>query len=465
MLLNFPTLPDLLLSSALFINALLFIPQFIKILKEKTAQEVSLLTFVGFWLIQATIVWHGFLQRDWWLVWGYSFSMFTCGAVIVGIILYRQRPPPALLQDQYELLDNLLAIMPEHLYWIDREGRYLGCNNQQAESAGLASREDIVGKRNSDLPWNINAGQLPETLDALNQTIMRTGEAQIVEEPAVLPNGRTAIFLSHKVPLRRRGQIVGMAGVSIDITARIEAEKALLQALQAKDDFLHNISHDLRTPFCGLVTMTEILALNEENPERKMGLQCIMDSAEALLTHLNEILDYVRSTAGTPVSQTTFDLPALVQTTYAMLAPAAQAKQLHFTWEVTQSLPTSVCGDRLRTQQILLHVLANAIKFTPKGFVRLQTAVESEREHQWLIRFTVSDSGIGIPAEQREKIFEPFHRLTPSYQARYAGKGLGLSLVKQFLTELGGEIQVASTLNQGSTFTLFIPFQQQETYP
>ncbi len=179
------------------------------------------------------------------------------------------------------------------------------------------------------------------------------------------------------------------------LPARIEAEKALLQALQAKDDFLHNISHDLRTPFCGLVTMTESLALNEENPERKMGLQCIMDSAEALLTHLNEILDYVRSTAGTPVSQVAFDLPALVQTTYAMLAPTAQAKQLHFTWEVTQSLPTSVCGDRLRTQQILLHVLANAIKFTPKGFVRLQTAVESEQEHHWLIRFTVSDSGRG----------------------------------------------------------------------
>ncbi len=218
MTLNLFYIPEIIFSSALFINALLFIPQFIKILKEKTAQEVSLLTFVGFWLIQATIVWHGFLQRDWWLVWGYIFSMFTCGAVIVGIILYRQRPPPASLQDQYELLDNLLAILPEHLYWIDRKGRYLGCNNQQAESAGLASREDIVGKRNSDLPWNINAGQLPETLDALHQKIMCTGEAQVVEEPAVLPNGREAIFLSHKVPLHRRGQIVGMAGVSIDIT-------------------------------------------------------------------------------------------------------------------------------------------------------------------------------------------------------------------------------------------------------
>src|SRR5271155_3116318 len=176
---NLNQIPEIIFSSALFINALLFIPQLIKIIKEKTAHDVSLLTFFGFWLIQAAIVWHGFLQQDFLLIWGYLFSMVTCGLVIVCIMIYRHQSLS--VQEQMELQDNLLALMPGHLYWVGRDGRYLGCNNQQAHSAGLQSRQEIIGKRNADLPWNFNAGQLPENLDKINFDVIRSGQKRVIE--------------------------------------------------------------------------------------------------------------------------------------------------------------------------------------------------------------------------------------------------------------------------------------------
>ena len=155
-----------------------------------------------------------------------------------------------------ELQDNLLALMPGHLFWVGRDGRYLGCNNQQAHSAGLQSRQEIIGKRNADLPWNFNAGQLPETLDQINFDVIRTGQKRVIEEPAVLQDGSKAIFLSNKIPLHnRRGKIIGMAGISIDITERKQVEITLKQAKEAaenaqqtKEAFLQNISHDLTNP-------------------------------------------------------------------------------------------------------------------------------------------------------------------------------------------------------------------------
>src|SRR5262245_52936156 len=123
-------------------------------------------------------------------------------------LTHRSNPAPSKIKEQLEMLDNLLAVIPGHLYWTDRNGLYLGCNNQQAISAGLHSRKDIIGKSNQELPWNFNAGQLPESLDEINKQVIRTNKPIIIEEPAILQNGTEAIFLSNKVPLHNnRGQV------------------------------------------------------------------------------------------------------------------------------------------------------------------------------------------------------------------------------------------------------------------
>jgi two-component system aerobic respiration control sensor histidine kinase ArcB len=284
----------------------------------------------------------------------------------------------------------------------------------------------------------------------------------------VLQDGSKAIFLSHKIPLHnRRGKIIGMAGISIDITERKQAESALKQAKEAaenvqqtKEAFLQNISHDLRTPFCGLLSMAQFLEQQEEDAEKRKYLQIIAESAQALLNHINDILTYVNYAANTPVVDKAFKLPQLLQEVCAIVKPEAHLKALDFSCDITSDIPEIVRGDRLRLQHILLHLLANAIKFTPCGYVHLQAKLQANQEKQWLIQLTVVDNGIGIPEDKREVIFEPFHRLTPVPRALFTGKGLGLSIVKQFLDELGGEVQVTGAIGQGTIFTLLIPFKK-----
>lgn len=464
---NFNQIPEIIFSGALFINALLFIPQFVKIIQEKAAHEVSLLTFIGFLLIQAAIVWHGFLNQDWLLVGGYLASMLTCGAVIISVLIYRRHQPLS-LQDQLELQDTILALMPGHLYWVGRDGRYLGCNNQQAQSAGLHARGDIIGKRNADLPWNCNAGQLPENLDQINFDVIRTGQKRVIEEPAILQDGSTAVFLSHKVPLHNhRGRIIGMAGISMDITERKQAETALKTAKEAienaqktKQAFLENISHDLRTPFCGLLTLTQLLEQEEDDPKKKNYLQLIAESAQALLNHINDILSYVQGAASTPVLNKAFKLPQVLHEVCAIIKPETQLKELEFSCDIDPNLPEIVRGDHLRLQRILMHLLSNAVKFTSSGYVRLEAQLRADQEKHWLIQFIVADSGIGIPEDKRDIIYESFHRLTPTHSALFPGKGLGLTLVKQFLDELGGEANITGGMGQGTNFELLIPFKK-----
>jgi signal transduction histidine kinase len=171
-------------------------------------------------------------------------------------------------------------------------------------------------------------------------------------------------------------------------------------------------------------------------------------------------LHYINFAASTPLLDKAFNLPALLQDVYAIVKPEAQTKDLILSCDVPANIPETVRGDRLRTQHILLHIMANAIKFTPSGYVHLQAKLHANHEKQWVIQFIIDDSGIGIPEDKRDVIFEQFHRLTPSHRALYTGKGLGLTIVKQFLDELGGEVQVKGAVGQGTTFELLIPFKK-----
>jgi len=244
----------------LFMNALLFISQAIKIFKSKSTQGISLITFLGFLIIQLSVVLHGILHHDPILVVGYLLSMVTCGVVVILFYYYRNN---TLLDNENlsEMLESILSIMPGHLYWVGKDGTYLGCNENQAKSAGLNTRQDIKGKRNQDLPWNFNSQTLPEVLDQINQEVMETGKTLIVEEPAVLKDGTQRVFLSNKVPLRNKeGSIIGMVGISIDITDKKQMEAELILAKnKAKAVNIKNMCQDVQPPLSDTVNFSELL--------------------------------------------------------------------------------------------------------------------------------------------------------------------------------------------------------------
>ena len=366
-------------------------------------------------------------------------------------------------------LENIIALMPGHVYWIDTNGTYLGCNDQQARSAGLTTRKEVIGKRNKDLPWNFHADASPEAIDLINLEIIRTGQPQTIEESAILQDGSHATFLSSKAPLRdEEGSIIGLLGISIDISKQKEAEEKLRKAKdqaeasnRAKSEFVRNMEHDIRTPFNGIWGMANYLAEKETDPKKKELLKDIANCAKELLEYCNDVLDFSKvESCSLPIVSKSFSIPSLVDSVISLETPPAKAKKLKIHAEIDPNVPYVVKGDRYRLQRVLINLLSNAIKFTNDGFVKLIIKVGKDIDKRNIIvRFIVEDSGIGIPEDKQEFIYEKFTRIMPANQGYYKGQGLGLRIVKQFVEEMGGDIDVKSKQLVGSAFYCTLPFR------
>ena len=202
-----------------------------------------------------------------------------------------------LLQEN-DLLKKIIAVMPGNVYWIDSNNVYQGCNNNMAILAGLSSPTEIIGLKNQDLPWNVNDPDLAKALDEVNAIVMRNGIIQTIEEPATLSNGEKKVYLSNKVPLREGDKVIGMVGISTDITERKKLEEDLVIAKEkaeagerAKTEFIANISHDVRTPITGILGFSEYLEENLREGDSKEIAGDIYQGGKQLLGLLNAVLD------------------------------------------------------------------------------------------------------------------------------------------------------------------------------
>ena len=263
--------------------------------------------------------------------------------------------------------ENILGLMPGHVYWLDRNNVYLGCNDIQAKQAQLTMRQDIVGKKNKDLPWKNQA----EELDRLNKEVMETGVARTEVEHAVMANG-DGVYLSQKVPLcNEQNETIGLLGISIDITELKRTEIALMiakelaeAANQAKIEFIANMSHDIRTPLSGLVGMSKYLEENLTTPDHKQYAQWINESGEQLLSLLNDILDVVstENASERDIRADVFDLRHCIDEIVKLERPTTQLKKIKLTVLLDELLPQYIICDRAKLHRILLNLLSNAIK-------------------------------------------------------------------------------------------------------
>jgi two-component system aerobic respiration control sensor histidine kinase ArcB len=266
------------------------------------------------------------------------------------------------------------------------------------------------------------------------------------------------------------GEVIGILAIAVDITdikrleKQLRNEKERVEKLsQAKTEFIRNMEHDIRTPFSGIYTIANSLATQETNIEKKQYLTAVAQGAKELLDYCNNILDFSRIESGTmPILSKKFDLQRLVNSIILIEKSAAEAKKLTLTNEYTDDVPKVVIGDNNRLQRILINLVSNAIKFTKKGYVKIQVKlIKREKigeKGKVIIRFIIQDTGIGIPEAQQQYIYEKFTKLTPSNKGRDKGYGLGLPVVKQLMADIDGEIDVASKLDSGTTFACTIPF-------
>lgn len=370
------------------------------------------------------------------------------------------------INDHLETLENVIAVMPGNVYWLNKEGVYLGCNDNQAKLIKLSSRKEIVGKRNIEIPGFF----IPEVLDKYNKEVIKTGKSITVEEPAVLPDGRNAIFLSSKVPLYNgNNEIVGIVGISIDITDRKRQEQELMIAKEeaersnkVKSDFISNMEHDIRTPLVGVYGMIDILANQETDLEKKSLLKEVSICAKELMDYCDGILDFSRIEAESfPIVSKSFTLRKVVESIITIETIAAKHKKLDLSFSYDERLPIVVCGDPYRLKRILINLLSNAIKFTKEGYAKLSVRLNSQdyENRKIVITFTIEDTGMGIPDDKKALIYERFTKIVPSNKGLYKGLGLGLRIVKQFVDELDGDIHLKSEISKGSTFMLFLPFK------
>ena len=289
--------------------------------------------------------------------------------------------------------------------------------------------------------------------------VLATGREVRAEECSTAPTGELRWFYTVKRPLVRPDGTVQVLGVSTDITALKAAQLAAEEAAQARENFLANVSHEIRTPLNGVLGMAALLAKTSLNPQQQEFVRTIRSAGGHLLGVLNDVLDVAKINADKlTLEATAFDLHESVQQAVTTLALEAQDKALAFGF--LPFAPGATCwvlSDPFRLNQVLLNLLTNAIKFTPTGSVWLRSFLVGETEEELLVRFEVRDTGIGISDDALGRIFESFTQAAADTSRRYGGTGLGLTISRALVAQLGGELRVRSRLGQGSTFSFTLP--------
>jgi PAS domain S-box-containing protein len=349
------------------------------------------------------------------------------------------------LEEQHAFLSSLLSSLPNPVFVQDVNGRILRCNDAFSALVGKSGQE-IIGEHEAHLGSAFvlepAAGEGPEPQ----------------EFECRLADGCVRRMLSSRAPFHtRQGQLAGYINVLTDVSDLAAARLAAEASSLAKSEFLANMSHEVRTPLNGIVGMLQLLSRTYLDAEQKECVFTAIRSSKRLTQLLTDILEISRIEAGKmSLHAAEFHFSDLRDSVRDLFAIPAKAKGLKLSFEIDEAIPSYVIGDEGRLRQVLFNLVGNATKFTSRGSVRVDVRRVDEGGVMHVV-FTVADTGVGIPRERQDDIFNAFTQVDGSSVRQHGGVGLGLAIVKRLVEIMDGSISVASEPGQGTVMTVKVP--------
>lgn len=372
----------------------------------------------------------------------------------VGFNIEKQKYERKLLAEQ-DVLKAFVNSAPAAIAMFDRDLNYLAASKQWNDEYGLGDK-NLLGLNFFEVFTHVSEEWRPILDSALN------GKIESTERDSFRRDNGEELWLKWEVrPWHSAtNEIGGVIMFSEDITQQVHQEVELRMAKEvaekasrAKELFLSTMSHEIRTPMNAILGLTNILLQDSPRQSQIENLNLLKFSGENLLVLINDILDFNKIEAGKmSLEMVNFNLKELANNIYQTMHMKAQEKHLAFLFEFEEGIPENYIGDPVRISQILTNLVSNAIKFTDEGFVKLELTSKKRIDDSILLRIQITDTGIGIPENKLETIFENFTQASSSVTRQFGGTGLGLAITKKLINMMGADIQVSSTVGEGSCF-------------
>ncbi|MEK3773323.1 MULTISPECIES: PAS domain S-box protein [Paenibacillus] len=364
------------------------------------------------------------------------------------------------LSKQHELILNTVT---EGIYGLDADGITMFMNPAAASMFGYEAKE-FIGKNSHPIIHHTRAdgSHFPQEECPIHMTVLDGQRRSIKEDVFWRKDGSSFLVQYQVTPIIEQGQIQGAVVVFNDVTGEreiVRAKETAELAAQAKSEFLSMVSHEIRTPMNGIVGMTELLIGTDLSEEQREYAEIIRDSGDALLNILNDILDFSKLESGKmALAYEPFALRKMLEQVAELFKPRADEKHLEIRYRLNPSIPEFMVGDAIRIRQILVNLVGNALKFTDQGSIDVNVdIIKGRKPEDSVLDFAVQDTGIGIPADKLDQLFQSFSQLHPVINRKYGGTGLGLVISKRLVEIMGGSISVESIEGEGSTFRFAVP--------